>query len=192
MFAAAGVANAAAVDFEDILGTNFNTPITSGGFDWAFESSGWFIGDPDNAFYPDGVVNGSNILVASGDRSGPASVVMTKTGGGTFDIFSLFAASSNALIANTIDIIGTLSGGGSVSATIDVGGTFAASILSGFTDLTSVTFTSGQSGSYNTAGFALDDIETAGVVPAIPVPAALPLMVLALGALGVAGRRRRA
>ena len=186
------MAQATVVDFESVQGLEGTTSISADGFEWDFVAGGWAIGDLTQGFYPDGVLNGTNILMASGDRNGEtANVVMTKTGGGTFDIASLWAASSNTGLANSVTIVGDLFGGGSVSTTIAVGGMFSEYLLSGFTNLVSVTFTSVNSGAYNTAGFALDDISLTST-PAVPLPGSLPLLVVAAGGLAMMRRPKGA
>ena len=186
------MAHATVVDFESVQGIEGTTSISADGFEWDFVAGGWAIGDLTQGFYPDGVLNGTNILMASGDRNGEtANVVMTKTGGGTFDIASLWAASSNTGLANSVTIVGDLFGGGLVSTTIAVGGMFSEYLLSGFTNLVSVTFTSVNSGAYNTAGFALDDISLTST-PAVPLPGSLPLLVVAAGGLAMMRRPKGA
>lgn len=186
------MAQATVVDFESVQGLEGTTSISADGFEWDFVAGGWAIGDLTQGFYPDGVLNGTNILMASGDRNGEtANVVMTKTGGGTFDIASLWAASSNTGLANSVTIVGDLFGGGLVSTTIAVGGMFSEYLLSGFTNLVSVTFTSVNSGAYNTAGFALDDISLTST-PAVPLPGSLPLLVVAAGGLAMMRRPKGA
>jgi hypothetical protein len=179
--------SAAVVDFE-VPVTDFDVNQVANGFDFVFSARGWYIGDPNDTFYPDGVTNGTDILVASGDNVSPASVTMSLVGGGTFDIFSLLAASSNLFIDNTIEVLGNLSGGGTVSATLSTTGAFASYVLVGFEDLTSVVFSSGLSGPYNAAGFALDNIQ----ISAVPVPASLPLLMAGLFGLAAIRRRRSA
>lgn len=185
-------AHAASIDFESVSPTQFGDPILNAdGFDWDFTASGWFIGDPSAAFYPNGVTNGTNILVASGSSS--PSVTMMKTGGGAFDVASLWATGSSSLGGGTIRLLGSLMGGGSVTTTLTVGTSFSQYFLSGFNNLMSLSFTSGSGGGYQAAGagFALDDFDLVGKPSPVPVPAALPLMLVGIGSFAFIRRRRK-
>lgn len=188
IFASAG--HAAVVDFESVATDQFSDSITADGFDWDFSASGWFIGPHDSAFHPDGTSNGTSNLVAAGDRNqDTARVTMTMVGGGTFSIGSLDAATANLTETNRLGITGFLLGGGSITTYLGIDGSFDSYLLAGFVNLTSALFFSENSGDYNFGGFSIDNINSD--VSAIPVPASLPLFLVAIGGLGVASRRRK-
>lgn len=192
-------AHASTVTFESVSPLDGSPIINAEGFTWDFSSgggfpfaaNGWFIGDPNEGFYPDGTVNGTNILMASGDENLPAGahVIMSVTGGGVFDLTQLDAASSNLQMTNSLYIIGSLFGGGTVTTTLDLIGSFQTYVLSGFANLLSVKFHSLGSGPYNEAGFALDNLDT--TISAVPLPASLPLLLAGIAGLGVLARRKR-
>jgi len=186
---AAGTASAATLTFE---GTNaFDSTITSEGYDWAFSASGWGILTASYiTYFPNMVTNGTGALVAAGDQNGTPRTTMTQSSGGVFSVQSLSAASSYLYATNTLQLSGVQQGGGMVSTTLTLGTAFADFTLSGFSNLVSLTFASGNSGSFYATGFTLDNVKV-NEVPAVPVPAALPLLLAGIGGL-VALKRRKA
>lgn len=180
----ASQAQAMVIDFES-HGTDFGTPIIVDGFQFDFESAGWGVFGPASGACCGVNYNGTAALFADGDRDGQrANVVMTKVGGGTFDVSALDAAVYWVGAPDgTIELTGTLFGGGTVSAALDVsGGWQSFSLGSGFSNLVSLTFQDSMSGAFLSApGFGIDNINTAPV----PEPEAYVLMLLGLGVLGV-------
>lgn len=183
-------ANAAVLDFEDISTDDFTNPIISQGFEWDFSASGWFIGPHDAAICPSCSSSGSKNLVAAGDRDGDtANVTMTNTGGTTFDISSLEAATANTGDSNQLLITGTLFGGGTITETLTIDGSFDSYSITGFNNLVSVSFASVNSGSYNFGGFSLDNINLDAA--SVPEPASLALLGLGIAGLGIARRKSK-
>lgn len=186
---AAGTASAATLTFEGM--NAFDTTITSEGYDWSFTASGWGVFTASFiANFSGMVTNGTGALVAAGDRGDSARTTMTQSGGGVFSVQSLSAASSYLYATNTLQLLGVQQGGGMVSTTLTLGTAFADFTLSGFSNLVSLTFASGNSGSFYATGFTLDNVKV-NEVPAVPVPAALPLLLAGIGGL-VALKRRKA
>ena len=186
---AASTSHATVIDFETAATDVFTSAQTHQGFDWAFTAAGWFVGPHDTAFCPDCTSNGTSNLVAAGDRGeGTAQVVMTESGGGAFDIFSLDGATANVNEINQLLIEGTLMGGGSVSTYLDIDGVFDSYAIAGFTNLVSVTFSSVNSGGYNLGGFSIDNIDLTG---SVPEPGILALLSMGLLSLGLTRRRTK-
>jgi hypothetical protein len=187
--AIAAPSQAALVDFSTQATDLFSDPQTHQGFVWDFSAGGWFVGPHDTAFCPSCTSNGTSNLVAAGDRGATARVVMNPDGGGSFDLFTLDAATANTTEANILDIVGTFSGGGTASASLSIDGSFNGYSLSGFVGLSSVEFSSRNSGAYNFGGFSIDNLST--TAPAgVPEPSALLLLAGGLAAL-YASRRKR-
>lgn len=181
-------AHAAVVDFESVTTDQFASVINADGFQWSFSASGWFIGTGASAFCPDCTTNGTSRLVAAGDSASTARVTMTDLGSASFDLASFDAATANSTDTNIIDIVGTLAAGGTVTASVSVDGTFDSYTLSGFTGLSSVVFSSRNSGSYNFGGFSLDNLSSTAATVAAPGSLALAGLAL-LAAAGVARRK---
>ena len=129
--------------------------------------------------------NGTNNLIFS-DFGGSGSVTITLTGGGIFDLISLDIATSwySDVSPNGVTINGTPLAISSSLMTYVVNLFGVSSVtISGLDDDFGSTF--GNSGYWT-----VDNIVYQASV--VPVPAALPLMVLALGGLGLVASRRRA
>ncbi len=135
-------------------------PVTSGGFS--------FVGNPaDPSMFgcPAGLVanNTSNALINANRLS---IITMTKVGGGTFSLTSFFAGTRFTIqgygVATGIEVLGTYSGGGTVSTSFTFNGeSFQQFQLPGtFNDLVSVKFTSQPN--TGTAEFVIDDIVVDG------------------------------
>ncbi len=178
----ASQSQAMVIDF-DAHPTDFGTPIIESGFQFDFTSAGWGVFGPGSGACCDVNYNGTTSLFADGDRDGQrAFVVMTKVGGGTFDVSALDAAVYwIGAPDGTIELTGALSGGGTVSASLNVGqGWQSFALGGGFSNLVSLTFQDSVSGAFLAApGFGIDNVNTAPV----PEPETYALMLLGLGAL---------
>jgi hypothetical protein len=90
-----------------------------------------------------------------------------------------------------LEIIGNQAGGGVISTLRDITPSFAAISLSGFQSLTSVIFRTDISGSFRLEpGFSIDNLYIDERRAAVPEPATLALLGLALAGLGFSGRRK--
>lgn len=173
---AAPVAQAAVVDFNLDLapGQGLGT-YSSGGLTFtegSFLGLGIWDGSSPNS-------NGTNNLIYS-DGFGGGDVTITRTGGGTFDLFSIdLVVSWYAAFANDSVLFNNVAQG--------IDSTLTTYVLN-LTGITSFTI-SGLIADTGAGYWSADNVvyDTA----AVPVPAALPLLLLALGGLGVAARRRR-
>jgi hypothetical protein len=128
---------------------------------------------------------------------------MTVAGGGTFMLsafdYAEFVQGGHAANANRIDVIGNLSGGGTISQTVLIdgindgpgGGVDFQSVILNALFQTSV-LSSVQFFGFDNAdvrrGFQLDNLVVNAQVAVVPVPGTLAL--LALGLLGLGARRR--
>jgi len=177
----AGQAQAIVIDF-DAHADDFGSPIVDSGFQFDFTAGGWGVFGPASGACCNVNYNGTTSLFADGDNGGQrANVVMTKVGGGTFDVSSLDAAVYWIGASGTLELTGALSGGGTVTTSLNVGTPWQ-SFAVGFTDLVSLKFQDSASGAFLDApGFGIDNISTAPV----PEPETYALMLLGLGALGV-------
>ena len=176
--------NAAILNFEGM--NTYSSSYSSGGFDFEFNFSGWFI--DNNTSY-----NGNGTTVLSGQgRNGYVDISMTDSS--LFDV-SAFDASVMHLgyTSGSIFATGFLSGGGTVTQTFSLTDSFDPFVLSGFTDLTSLRF--GEDGGSSTwqssGGISIDNLtyNDGGQIPsAVPVPAAVWLFGTAIA--GFAGFSR--
>ncbi|MCH8895261.1 MAG: PEP-CTERM sorting domain-containing protein [Proteobacteria bacterium] len=185
----ASASQATIIDFESVTTDEFTVTIVAEGYDWVFSAGGWFIGPHDTAFCADCTSNGTSNLVAAGGLTN-ANVIMTRSGGAAFDIFSLDAATANSTeVGNELLIEGIFSGGGTISATFGIDGTFDFYALTGFVDLVSVTFSSVLLGSYNFGGFSIDNLNDSPTT--VPEPGTLALLGIGLFGMGWARRRKK-
>ena len=176
---------AAVIDF-DAHPADFGTPIFDSGFTFDFLAAGWGVFGPGSGACCDVNYNGTTAMFADGDRAGNANITMTPTAGGTFSISSLDAAVYWTGASGSIDVIGNLNGGGTVSTTLSVGTAWQSFALVGFNNLDSVVFRDTVSGAFLDApGIGIDNINTAP----IPEPETYALMIGGLGALALARRR---
>ena len=184
---AAPAAQAAVVDFDAYPAPNdFLQSFDFGGLNFAYSGvAGSYDGDMAVWDSASPNSNGTNNLIFT-DNFTANTVTISRTGGGLFDLLSIDFAISwySTTSANSLFVNGT-------ELFID---TTLATYLLNLNNVTSVTLTGLTDDSTNVSylgGFWLADNINYDVVAPIPVPAALPLMLLALGALGVAARRRR-
>ena len=187
--ATAAPASAQVLDFNSPP-AEFGNPIIDSGYQFTFSAQGWGKFGPGDGACCDVNDNGTRSLFASGGA--PANFTMTKVGGGTFSVSALDASVYyTGAPANTIDLIGSLFGGGTTTHTINTSTTWATFLLpSSFTNLTSLQFRSGTSGGFlSDSGLAIDNINL-GPSGAIPEPSSWALMILGFGLVGAVSRRR--
>lgn len=189
-FATPQVSNAGVIDFNSHP-DDFLTPIVEGEFTFNFLAAGWGVFGPASGACCNVNYNGTTALYADGNRDGNANVLMSVTGGGTFAVSSFDAATYWVDALGSLEVIGNLHGGGTVSAVYSITSAFATFFLPAtFVDLDSLMFRDPVSGAFLTApGFGVDNINT-GPAAVVPEPATLSL--LGLGIAGVLARRRRA
>ncbi|TXT26728.1 MAG: hypothetical protein FD134_438 [Gallionellaceae bacterium] len=188
---------AAIVDFQDVISGNcasyYSGAVQSGGFN--------FTGNPvdSNLFVCNAGVIGSNTTAALINANLRSVVTMAQVGGAAFSLNSFFAGGRNPQgyysLATSIDILGNLVGGGTVSTSVvlDSSSSYAwaqYSLSPSFSNLSSVTFTAQGNG--NRPEFLIDDISiNAAPVPApVPEPESYAMLLAGLGLMGFAARRR--
>ena len=169
---------------------DFGTPIVDSGFSFAISASGWGVFSPTSGACCNVNYNGTPALFADGDSIGPASVLMTKVGGGVFSVSALDASAYWNGASGQIDVIGEISGGGTVTTTLTVGSTWASFTLGSFNNLVSLTFQDTASGGFLSApGLGLDNINTS--TGSVPEPGSWALITAGLLVLGKFARLRR-
>lgn len=179
-------ASAAVLTFEGVNNTAYNAPITRQGFD-----IGNVAGDQQHFHEISPCCNlpsnGTGVLLNDRDTR----IFIEKNGGGTFSLGNFDAASSGAsnLGGLGITVEGFL-GGFSVGSLIvaDLGAGYMTLFSGLFGNVDRVVF----DGTGLNGGFILDNVsldEGQGPSP-VPVPAGLPLLIGALGALGLIRRKR--
>ncbi len=151
-------AHAAMIDF-DAHPSDFATPIYDSGFRFDFTAAGWGVFGPGSGACCSVNYNGTPAMFADGDRgSSLATVVMTVDAGGTFSVSGLDTAVYwIGAPAGSVELIGALHGGGTISTTLATGGTWTHYMLSGFDNLDSLTFRDTTSGGFLVApGFGIE------------------------------------
>ncbi len=170
--------------------------ITTQGFD--FTSASFHIINDPGACAGGCVDDGSQYLAVVAPLL-DSPVTVTSAGGGLFSVTGLDGAKlfltpgglGGAPNADTLDLLGNLAGGGTVSTSLTLGteGSFETFSLAGFSNLTSLVI-SGTGGGSNDASWAVDNL----VALAVPEPSGLGLMsgaALGFAALYILSRRRR-
>ncbi len=165
--------SAETVTFDQILVTDNDIQsgtITTQGFN--FSSSSFHIVNDPAACAGGCVDDGSQYLAVVGPALDSA-VTVTSAGGQPFSVTGLDGAKlfltpgglAGAPNADTLDLLGMASGGGtiSISLTLPAEGSFSTFALSGFTNLTSLVI-SGTGGGSTDASWAVDNL-VAGQVP---------------------------
>ncbi len=194
---ASGGANAAIVDFEDVVANNtstFGTQISNG---YRFEPTATtadlvFVHRSGGPCAGGCVDNGSKALgVYNGDGAAPFEVRMTAADNSIFSLFSfdyseLFRFTTAA--GGSIVLVGSLSGGGTVTesfAVDQISESYQTANVVGFSNLTSVLFSSDRY--YPT----YDNINVTSGATAVPEPGSVALVGLAIAGLGLARRKKQ-
>lgn len=198
--------HATVITFEDAPSWNAEQAVlvkdfTSGGFDFVLAGAGATLTDTQTCL-PFCPVNRTNVALAP---YGVSSLSMTKSDGGAFSLIGFQGAGSfnfNSFfwnpenIPDNIDVIGQLSGGGTVTQSFLINKTtgrngalsFSDYVFnSGFTNLLSASFSSSGSAVSLFNGFAIDNINVA----AVPEPETYTLLLAGLAAIGGIALRRK-
>lgn len=197
MLAIGAPAAAATVTFESLAGrAAFNTSavLTEAGYTltYAPAAGGFFVvGSPPNCT-PACVTNGTNAFYSYNFSSyNSDTLTITSTDGGLFSLSSFAAATTFTTInrALSLSVTGVGAGGPVNAVFFRAGGaadTFTAFSPTGFTNLSSLTFAAAPGAT--SPEFALDNIVLNAA--AVPEPASWAMMILGMGAVGFALRRR--
>ena len=198
--------HASVITFDDALSWNGTQSshvknFSSGGFNFNLLGTGATLTDTQ-ACTPLCPVNGTNIALVP---YGPSSLFMAKSDHGTFSLIGFQGTGSfnfNSTrwgtdnMPDNIDVIGQLSGGGTVTQSFQID---KASIINGalsfsnyafndsFTNLLSASFSSRGSADALYNGFAIDNIAVASV----PEPETYTLLLAGLAAIGGIALRRK-
>lgn len=199
--AAIGSAQALTIGFEGVSGAGnpILTSYSESGFD--FTSGHLHIVAANAAGL---AANGTQTISEEAGSLG-LPITMTKAGGGSFSLTSLFGAEVFASVtpgfpnADILNVVGTKSGGGTVSAFFTLDGVIDGpggdddfegfTLPATFTDLVSVVF-SGSLFTGAPGGISLDDIVVDGNGGGGRVPEPTTLALIAVGLLAAARRRR--
>jgi hypothetical protein len=183
----AAPASAAVIDFEN-SGSDFLDQLPSSWDYQGFTFQTTFVHYSTSNDYTQvfgGASNGTRHYI-----NGFSDTVLSRTDGGAFSIASLDLGLADYTDNNAdVTLTGTLSGGGTVSATFSLAKAFSSLTLSGFDNLSSLTFSQPT----GTQGYiALDNIDYSAAGPGgVPEPANWMLMIGGFGIAGAAMRRRR-
>lgn len=181
----AGSVNAAVITF-DGMGLNTADPVTVDGFVFDYiNNDGWAIGNPEVELSNE-LGNGTEVITCRDTRDGDCSIVMTSAGGGAFSLQSFDGADGLFGVGGrTIEVIGTLVGGGTVTDVFTtVADAFTTySLSSAFSNLASVEFHGFGPGDDM---IAFDNIH----VTEVPEPAGIALLALSLAGIGIWRKNR--
>ena len=173
---APGVATASVVDFQNTSGS-FGLSSTYSNQGLTFQTAGPQYVYANGA----GANNGTQYFIESG------GVTVTADGGATFSLNAFDTGLSYYTgSAGTVQVLGNLLGGGTVSKTLNLTQTFQSVSFSGFNNLTSFYISPVSNGGY----LALDNIRFNELANASAVPEPGSLALLALGLAGVGALRR--
>ncbi len=191
MAAASANASTVIIDFDNITaesgnGTVFDSghPVLTDGFSFT-TGHGHVITSPPTC---DGGCASNGTQYLGGDMT---DVVMTRTGGASFDVYSFDAAKAfyNLSRPSTILVEGTFAAGGTTSAYFTLANNDFSSIsLTGFVGLKSLRFIgANESGQVSSQWIGVDNIK----VSSVPEPAGYALMLTGFGAVVVMTSRRK-
>jgi len=170
-------------------GDQYQSLITSGGYDFAFTASGWGLVNGDFLATPgENVTNGTSRIMFSGGS--PGRVLMTKQGGGLFSLSGLDIATAFLRTQGGLTITGTFANATTVVQSFDIGPSYQTVGLGGFTNLVSVEFAESTNTSFRGYGVGIDNlvIDQAG---GVPEPAAWAMLIAGFAVVGGALRRSR-
>jgi hypothetical protein len=156
------------------------------GYDFTFAAGGFGISDDGNPNFNRNTSSGLAAAAFSGNGAPPVTITMSRTGGGVFDLGSFDAATGFADFTGPYmaSVIGSISGGGTVTQDISISVDWSNFVLTGFTNLTQVVFSNADE-----AGISIDNLNTDVAAAAVPEPASILLM--GLGFAGFAASRRK-